>query len=138
MKDKLDHQLVYSWKISDRFTAGVPDSYYSGREPGGVDLWVEAKFYNKLPKTIDLIGGKHPKISKLQQQWLEDRHNEGRRVAVVVGSPHGSVVFPALEWQTPLSREEFLRRAAEMRYPRHVAEWITRSVNPGYTIRKMD
>lgn len=104
--------------------------------PGGVDLWVEAKFYNKLPKTIDMISGKHPKISKLQQQWLEDRHKEGRRVAVVVGSPYGSVVFPALEWKTPLPKDAFLEKAAKLRHPRDVAGWITRTVNPSCALLK--
>lgn len=92
-------ESVYVVKLSLRFTSGVPDCWYSG--PGG-DLWVEFKWYRKMPHTLNLTVGKAPKLSRLQQHWLRSRHQEGRNVAVVVGSPEGSVILTDLEWTGPV------------------------------------
>ena len=75
---KLIRRDVYTWKISDRFTAGIPDAYYSGT---ATDLWVEFKHIPTPPKTTKQC----PALSKLQQKWLRDRMQEGRNVAVIVG-----------------------------------------------------
>ena len=64
---------VHIWKINARFANGVPDAWYSG--PAG-DLWVEYKW------------GKYD-VSALQQKWLTDRHAEGRRCWLVIGSDEG-------------------------------------------------
>lgn len=40
-----------------------------------------------------------PKLSALQKGWLHGRYNEGRRVAVIVGSPEGSLTFENGEWE---------------------------------------
>lgn len=97
---------IYCWKISDRFSAGVADAYYSSDK---TDLWVEYKFYPKgLPAKTK------PKLSKLQIKWLEERHNEGRNVYVIVGSPDKCLLFSNKEWTThkPLtaavSRDEII------------------------------
>lgn len=82
--NRLLPSVVYSWKINDRFTGGIPDAWYSG--PGG-DLWVEYKYVQKFGKTIK------PNLSKLQTSWLNNRAKEKKDVAVIVGSPQGSIVF---------------------------------------------
>src|SRR6185436_18082898 len=77
---------VYALKLSLPYTAGVADSWYSGRAG---DLWVEWKYLKSIPRVIDLTGAKNPIITRLQQHWLRSRHEEGRRVAVIVGSREG-------------------------------------------------
>ena len=91
------------------FNSGQADVWYSGKK----DLWIEYKFIAvpKRPNTvIDLIN-KPPKgdsvISTLQQQWLHDRHSEGRNVGVIVGSKEGGVWFKGLEWATLYTAAEF-------------------------------
>lgn len=99
---------VYALKLCLPYTAGVADSWYDGPAR---DIWVEYKFLNPIPLTIDLTGGKDPIITKLQQRFLYERFLNGRNVAVIVGSKSGGVIFPALSWQTPISREDFLAKA---------------------------
>jgi|LWDU01.1.fsa_nt_gi hypothetical protein len=86
---KLD-KSIYRWKISDRYSSGVADAYYSS--PLG-DLWIEYKFYPKgLPNRIK------PKLSKLQLRWLYNRYKEGRDVYVIVGSPDACIIYEHLSW----------------------------------------
>ena len=106
-------QEVYKWKINDRFTSGIPDSYYSGQKN---DLWIEYKFIKELP-VKRLI----PKLSQLQLQWLNARYSEGRNVAVIVGSPQGSILFKDKEWIAGKQPINFMSK-------RDVAHWITTSV----------
>lgn len=75
---KLLRSDVYAWKISDRFTAGIPDAYYSGPV---ADIWIEYKHISKPPKTTK----QPPALSGLQEKWLRDRMEQGRNVAVIVG-----------------------------------------------------
>jgi hypothetical protein len=82
--------------------------WYSGKS----DLWVEYKFI-VVPKRgdtmIDLVGGKNPPLSKLQQDWLARRHDEGRNVWVIVGCAAGGVIFRGKQWAQPLPSLEFQR-----------------------------
>lgn len=109
LRRKLKKAGIYCLKLNLRFMKGVPDCWYSGDRD---DLWNEHKYYPKLPRVIDLCGGRKPKLSVLQQEWLEARYRQGRNVAVVVGSPEGVVVLHNLDWKTPLTREEFIERAS--------------------------
>lgn len=90
---------LYRLKTHNQYNAGIADVWYSGER----DWWIEYKFL-VLPKrdstVIDLIGGKDPSISALQQKWLKDRHAEGRNVGVIVGCKEGGVWFPGLSWDT--------------------------------------
>ena len=61
---------VYVWGISDKFTAGIPDCYYSGNK----DLWVEFKY-----------GDKSYGLAPLQKVWIIAQHNRGRNTAVIHG-----------------------------------------------------
>jgi len=83
---------VYCWKISDRFTAGVPDSWYSGSKGS---LFVEYKLLKKLPKRAFTA-----KLSPLQIQWLRARYKEGQNVQVIVGVPKGGIVLTDLSWES--------------------------------------
>lgn len=109
---------VYALKLSLPYTAGVPDSWYSGR---GGDLWVEYKYLKHIPREVDLIGGKDPILTRLQQRWLFNRHGEGRHVGVIVGCKEGGVVLPDLDWMEPLSKADFQQRIWSRR---QVADWI--------------
>lgn len=97
---------VYAWKINDRFQGGVADAYYSG---AAGDLWVEYKYLKALPKQPTTAVP--VELSQLQRQWLRARHTEGRRVAVIIGSPAGSIILEGLEWGNEISTANFIRNA---------------------------
>ena len=98
---------VYRMKNHNQYNGGIPDVWYSGSK---ADLWIEYKFIT-LPKKddtlIDLTSTKNPILSNLQQQWLAERHKEGRNVAVIVGSKLGGVWMPKLDWSVTLSTYSF-------------------------------
>jgi hypothetical protein len=98
---------IYRMKNHNQYVGGIADVWYSGVR----DLWVEYKFIvvPKRPDTvIDLITGKNPAISYLQQEWLRSRHEEGRSVGVIVGSKDGGVWFPGLTWDATYPAKKFL------------------------------
>ena len=98
---------IYRMKNHNQYNGGIADVWYSGVR----DLWVEYKFIvvPKRPDTvIDLITGKNPAISYLQQEWLRSRHEEGRSVGVIVGSKDGGVWFPGLTWDATYPAKKFL------------------------------
>lgn len=80
---------IYIWKVSDKFTGGVPDCYYSSNVR---DIWIEFKYLKKLPKKV------LPALRPLQKKWLNERHDQGRNVFVVVGSPEGCLIYKDKEW----------------------------------------
>lgn len=97
---------VYKWKINDPYQGGVADCYYSG--PSG-DLWLEYKYLKSLPKRSETL----VKFGLTAQQtlWLNQRHAEGRRVGLVVGSPQGHCIFVERAWNEPISMSDFIRSA---------------------------
>lgn len=100
---------LYHIKNHNQYNGGIADVWYSGVR----DLWVEYKFIvvPKRPDTvIDLLTGKNPAISYLQQEWLRSRHGEGRSVGVIVGSKDGGVWFPGLAWDRTYTADEFRKR----------------------------
>lgn len=102
-------ESVYKWKITDRYTAGVPDTWYSGCT---CDLWIEWKYLKKTPK-------KHTaNLSALQKDWLNSRYKEGRNVAVIIGSPNGGIILRDLAWNSQAMFSEPLK-------PVEIAHWIT-------------
>jgi len=109
--NKLLGDDVYAWKISDRFTSGIPDCYYSGAHQ---DLWVEYKIIGDVRSTKCCAA-----LSALQSKWLRDRMAEGRNVAVIVGVGTkkgliltGEDIFLPLDVSNAVSCKE-------------IAEWIT-------------
>jgi len=101
---------VYRWKINARYANGVPDAYYSG--PKG-DVWVEYKWLPRAPRQFEPA----KKLSALQAKWLRDRSNEGRHVAVVVGSPAGALIFEHRSWESSTSTQTWITHT-------EVARWI--------------
>jgi len=97
---------LYCLKLNVAYAKGVPDCYYSGALR---DLWSEHKKFDTLPPKIDLT--KTTVTSALQQLWLEERHNEGRNVGMIVFSKKGHLFLPGLEWQRPIPRDEFIARS---------------------------
>ncbi len=95
---------IYALKLNLRFAAGIPDCWLSGQER---DLWLELKYMKTVPPSIDPT----KLLSALQQLWLISRHQEGRRVAVLIGSPDGHFIFHGLSWQQPISRGTFTMTA---------------------------
>lgn len=97
---------LYSMKNHNEYNGGIADCWYDGER----DLWIEYKFI-KVPvrdtTVIDLINGKNPAISTLQQTWLKDRYANGRQVGVVVGSEKGGVWFPGVSWDRTYTALEF-------------------------------
>lgn len=70
------HKDVHCSAFGGQYANGVPDHWYSGT---GGDLWVEYK-YEPAAKVFT------PKLSGLQELWLSQRMDEGRSVAVIVGT----------------------------------------------------
>lgn len=100
---------LYSMKNHNVYNGGIADVWYDDVR----DMWIEYKFI-VIPKrdttVIDLVGGKDPTISVLQQNWLRDRHENGRQVAVVVGCKEGGVWFGQDIWMHPITALEFRER----------------------------
>jgi len=104
---------IYVWKVSDRFSAGVPDCYYSSAKK---DMWIEYKYYPKgLPKNVT------PNLSELQKRWLNARYDEGRTVFVVVGSPTDCLIYEDKEWMGPKPRGQAISR-------KELIGWITKEI----------
>jgi hypothetical protein len=96
--------------MANPYRGGTPDHWYSGRKR---DLWVEFKFVElpKLPTTyINLVDGKKPSISMLQQDWIRQRILEGRNVWLIAGCKTGGVIWQDMSFMVPLSQDEFLGR----------------------------
>lgn len=99
---------LYRMKNHNQYNGGIADVWYSGVR----DLWVEYKFIAvpKRPETrIDLLTGKNPAISYLQQEWLRSRHGEGRSVGVIVGSKDGGIWLPGVTWDQTYTTADFLK-----------------------------
>lgn len=109
---------VYRWKTHDSFTPGIPDLYYSGPKSY---LWAEYKWYAKQPKILYLGGGKRPKLTKIQANWLTCRYDEGRNVCVIVGWPEGGIILFDRTWEDPhvLSKKSILSDA-------EIGQWISK------------
>lgn len=114
-------------KMNNPFRAGGADMWYTG-EVG--DLWVEYKYIKRIPITADTI----PDCSPLQLRWLANRHDEGRNVAVILGTPLGGVIYRDRAWLIPLSPVEL---HAKMKTKDQLAEWISNHTGAGkcYTLQ---
>ena len=93
---------IYRWKIQALMNNGVPDCYFSG--PAG-DLWVEFKFI-KLPKRESTLI--KPNLSALQLKWLDGRYDEGRTVAVIIGSNINSAILIDKQWYSVITNHSFV------------------------------
>lgn len=104
-------------KMNNPYRGGTADFWYSGNK---ADLWVEYKWIPKVPKKeYSLISGINPSLSKLQQQWLSNRYNEGRHVVVILGTPDGAIILDSLTWMNTIDFSKLIDRES-------VAKWIVR------------
>ena len=106
---------VYHEKNHNTYRGGTADCWYSG-DAG--DLWVEYKYVPKLPKRTEFL---IPDLSALQARWLGNRLDEGRNVAVILGTPKGGVIFRDREWLVGVSLAKLPERLLSVK---QVAEWI--------------
>ena len=94
-------QSIYTLKNHNEYNGGIADVWYSGPK---ADLWVEYKFV-KVPvrdTTVINLG-----LSELQKHWLQGRYDEGRNIAVIVGSQLGGVWFPGVSWLNEVTTKKF-------------------------------
>jgi len=98
-------------KLNMRMVQGIPDCWYSGTK---TDLWVEWKYKKQLPATIDLTDKKNF-LTANQELWLRQRHEEGRNVAVGLGTTKGGVLYFAGDIWLPKDREDFFLDAVPAR-----------------------
>lgn len=91
---KLLPKTVYREKMHNPYRGGTPDVWYSGNLD---DLWIEYKYLKTVPKKAPVDVKKH--LTPLQRQWLSARYEEGRNVAVVIGTPRGSFVYEGSSWK---------------------------------------
>lgn len=113
-------QHIHYEKMSNPYRGGTADSWYSG--PSG-DLWIEYKYLERTPQRASVwpANPNEKLLSKLQVDWLNERYEEGRTVAVVVGCPDGAVVFSDREWEKEYVASCFV---SLLRSEADVAEWV--------------
>ena len=87
--------MTYAEKMNNPWRAGTADVWYSGDRG---DLWIEYKFIERIPRSAEIL----PDLTPRQQRWLNNRFDEGRNVAVVLGTPTGGVIYRNKEWMRPL------------------------------------
>jgi hypothetical protein len=128
---------VYREKMHNPYHGGTPDVWYSGNAD---DLWVEYKWLAKLPRSAPVVLSRL--LSPLQQRWLDQRHAEGRNVAVVLGTPEGAWIMSGKMWKLDIDPADI--RAAN-KSKQNVAEYIERRTllhdvlaNPSHTDIRTD
>ena len=105
---------TYAEKMNNPWRAGTADVWYSGDRG---DLWVEYKFIERIPRSAEIL----PDLTPRQKRWLNNRYDEGRNVAVVLGTPTGGVIYRNKEWMRPLDHVTL----AGLIVPRdEIARWI--------------
>jgi hypothetical protein len=70
------------------------------------DIWIEYKYIETIPKK----GQVKIDLSALQKEWLLSRAQEGRNVAVIVGSKEGGIFLSSESITSAISLEEFSNR----------------------------
>lgn len=103
-------------KMNNPYSSGTADSWYSGK---GGDLWIEYKFLPRIPQRGSVSPTKL--LSALQLQWLTERYEEGRNVAVIIGCPTGGVLLRDRTWECELTASQF---TSLIRPRSDLASWI--------------
>lgn len=106
----LKQEGIYCLKLNLHRTQSVADSWYSGI---GGDLWVEWKYRKTHPARPPWKTG----ATELQAHWLNERYNEGRQVALVIGLPEQRAMI--------IDRPPFLvSESVESIHRQELVEWI--------------
>lgn len=100
--------------MANPYRGGTADMWYSARKQ---DLWSEYKFVPKIPRT-----GVAADLTQLQLKWLNNRHAEGRNVAVIIGCPRGGVLLRDGAWEQRLAKADFENKLLSRE---ELARWIT-------------
>lgn len=108
-------------KMNNPWRAGTADVWYSGVLG---DLWIEYKFIERLPRSNSIL----PDLTPRQQRWLNNRFDEGRNVAVVLGTPTGGVIYRNKEWMKPLDHLSLSKLVVAKV---DIARWIYTQVGAG-------
>jgi hypothetical protein len=92
---------IHRQKMGSAMYNGTADYWYSGNK---ADLWVEYKWLDVCP-----VKGVSPStlLSALQEMWLTRRHQEGRNVCVIIGSPTYCALLTNGAWSTYVSSSQF-------------------------------
>lgn len=112
---------TYAEKMNNPWRAGTADVWYSG---GLGDLWVEYKYLARIPRSDEIL----PDLTPRQSRWLNNRFDEGRNTAVVLGTPTGGVIYRNKEWLQPLTSTELTARIVSRD---EIARWIYSQVGAG-------
>jgi len=112
---------VYRMKNNNPYMGGIPDVWYSAQAG---DLWAEYKYLPKIPQRVNVRPTEL--LSKLQQEWLNDRYEEGRNVAVIIGCPSGGVLLRDKAWMNELSPLKF---TSLIKSNADLATWIKEQVS---------
>ncbi len=96
------------------YVSGPWDCWYSGLKK---DLWIEYKWY----PTADIIKPHLPELSGHQRDWGNARLDEGRNLAVIVGTPKGGVLYTHGEWNHPTPPKIFREKLTTRK---DLALWI--------------
>jgi hypothetical protein len=85
--------------------SGTPDYYY---EVMGTATWIEYKAVpGKFPQKISLHDSKKPYgLRPLQRLWVNRAHRNGVRVAVVLASAEGALIFIEGAWESTMNVED--------------------------------
>lgn len=108
---------IYKLKLNVRFHKGVADAWYSG---GSGDMWVEYKWIASTP-VRPFVPANH--MTALQRHWLNGRLSEGRRVALVIGTPKGAFILEDGAWEDELDPAQ-----ADLIPNKEISKWIERSI----------
>ena len=134
---KLLPRSLHREKMHNPYRGGTADVWYSGNLD---DLWVEYKWLAKLPRSAPVRLDKL--LSPLQQQWLFGRHEEGRNIVVILGTPEGAWICEGAAWKKPLDPVIVRTQAISKR---NVADYISKRTclndemaNPRYTDKQSD
>ena len=109
---------TYSEKMNNPWRSGTADVWYSGDKG---DLWVEYKFIERIPRSIEIV----PNLSPRQRRWLNNRYDDGRNIAVILGTPSGGVIYTDKTWMSPLTSTEM---EAQLVPKDEIARWIYNQV----------
>ena len=115
---KLGAERPYFEKMYNPLRSGTPDVFYSGDRG---TMWIEYKYLPRIPRSAEIL----PDLTLRQRRWLNDRHEEGCNVAVVLGTPTGGVIYRNKEWDVPISHTELAARLVSRDV---VAGWIRSQV----------
>ena len=108
---------------------GTPDRYYDCGT-GARDLWVEYKYWPRIPKLQPrLVGEKSGQVTALQCNWLQRRWRCGQNAYVIVGTKIEGRAFGAIVRASDLLLDRQLRFVPIA----EVATWINRFVLQGET-----